>query len=368
MIDTYAKAKVFVMGSPQPRVVVDVPTARWNGKLGLPADYRGALIKGIRYGFHDAKTSRIVFDLAADVTLYDPKVSAIEGTQDYQVHFDITGNAPARPAARPGSGHTQPQPEKDSSGHSFWYRDPPQKQTESQPAPEPRNTSGKPVIVIDAGHGGQDPGTAGHTGTQEKRVTLHYAYLLRDALNRTGHYKVVLTRDDDYYLLLRDRVKRARAAHGDLFISLHADSAPSREARGLSVYTISEKASDKESELLAAKENKADVIGGMDLSDTSQDVADILIDLAQRETRAKSAKFADLAVRNLGHDVHLLSNTHRYAGFAVLKAPDIPSVLIEIGFLTSPQEEHMLQTPSYQTKVMHALVKAIDTYFGKNKK
>jgi N-acetylmuramoyl-L-alanine amidase len=242
------------------------------------------------------------------------------------------------------------------------------KSSNSSTMPSKSSDNSKPIIVIDAGHGGQDPGTSGHSGTEEKNVTLRYAYALREALLKTGNYRVNLTRNDDRYLFLRDRVKLARQAKGDIFISLHADSAPNRSARGLSVYTISETASDKESEALAAKENKADVIGGMDLNTTSEDVANILIDLAQRETRAKSAKFADIAVKDLGREVNLLSNTHRFAGFAVLKAPDIPSVLIEIGFLTTPREERMLQSDGYKGKVVHALVKAIDTYFGKNKK
>jgi N-acetylmuramoyl-L-alanine amidase len=203
--------------------------------------------------------------------------------------------------------------------------------------------------------------------TYEKDLTLRYALALQQALQKTGRYRVALTRRDDHYLLLRERVKRAREAHGDLFISLHADSAPTRSARGLSVYTISEKASDKESEALASQENHADVIGGVDLSDASDDVAGILIDLAERETREKSAEFADLAIKHLGREVGLLSNTHRFAGFAVLKAPDIPSVLVEIGFLTNPKEESQLRSRSYQTKVVRGLAQAVDEYFGKKK-
>ena len=176
-----------------------------------------------------------------------------------------------------------------------------------------------------------------------------------------------LTREDDRYLLLRERVKRARAVKGELFISLHVNSAPETSTHGLAVYTISEKSSDKEAEALANKENKADVIGGMDLSDTSQDVADILIDLANRETRAKSARFADLTVKDIGREVNLLSNSHRFAGFAVLKAPDIPSVLIELGFITNPREERELKSSAYQAKIVRAITRAADSYFTRNK-
>jgi N-acetylmuramoyl-L-alanine amidase len=334
-----ADYKVFTVENPPPRVVVDFPTAQWRGKVALPSDYNGTLIHDIRFGFHDTQTSRLVFDLTNNIKPQNIQFIGSHETGSYWLEFDL-----------PGEGHTK------------------QHSRKSAPVVESPHADTKPVIVIDAGHGGQDPGTSGHAGTQEKGVTLHIALMLRDALLKTGHYRVALTRDDDRYLFLRDRVARARAAHGDLFISLHADSAPTRSARGLSVYTISETSSDKESAALAAKENKADVIGGMDLTDTSKDVADILIDLTQRETRAKSATFADIAIKSLGHEVHLLSNTHRFAGFAVLKAPDIPSVLVEVGFLTTPHEETELKSPVYQTKVVHGLVHAVDIYFKKKGK
>jgi len=337
--------KVFLVQNLPPRLVVDLPVVRWNNKTGLPDDYSGALIQKIRFGRPNSGTSRLVFDLSASVSLGNVRLLYSRTTLSYLLEFDLTGGravqpTPIAPAVK----------KKTSSIFEF-----------------PKSAT-KPVIIIDAGHGGQDPGTSGIAGTEEKNVTLRYALALKEALLKTGRYSVALTREDDRYLFLRDRVKRARLAHGDLFISLHADSAPTRSARGLSVYTISETASDKETEALAAKENKADVIGGMDLSDTSQDVANILIELAERETRAKSARFADLAIKDLGQEVSLLSNTHRFAGFAVLKAPDIPSVLIEIGFLTSPREEKLLKSGGYETKVVHALVKAIDSYFGKHKK
>jgi len=329
--------KIFKVDNPPPRIVVDVPLAHWKGTPALPKDYRGRLIKKMRFGFHDTKTNRLVFELYADAKLDNIRLIGSSGAGAYWLEFDLMTH---------------------SSAHSRSLSS----ESTLTKAPE------KPMIVIDAGHGGQDPGTSGYNGSMEKQLTLRYARNLQDALLKTGRYRVTLTRSDDRYLLLRERVKRARQAKGELFISLHADSAPTRTARGLSVYTISAKASDKEAEALAAKENKADVIGGMDLSDASKDVANILIDLAERETRAKSTQFADLAVKNLGREVKLLSNTHRFAGFAVLKAPDIPSVLIEVGFLTSPREEHLLQSQTYQGKVVRGIVKAIDSYFGKHKK
>jgi N-acetylmuramoyl-L-alanine amidase len=222
-----------------------------------------------------------------------------------------------------------------------------------------------PMVVIDAGHGGVDSGTIGASGVYEKNVVLEYAQLLRARLLKSNKYRAALTRDGDYFIPLRKRVEIARKAGAKLFISLHADSADEAAAHGLSVYTVSEQASDKEAAALAARENKSDIIGGMDLSDARPDVADILISLAQRETKTNSAFFADLLVLMLGDRVHLLPNTHRFAGFAVLKAPDIPSVLIEIGFLSHKQEEKALKSNAYRDKIISGIVAGIDTYFTK---
>jgi len=225
----------------------------------------------------------------------------------------------------------------------------------------------KPVIVIDAGHGGQDPGTSGPGGSDEKDITLDYAKALRDRLMKSGRYQVVLTRDDDEYITLRGRVDIARKAQASLFISLHADSAPDA-VRGLSVYTVSEKASDAEAEALAARENKSDVLSGMDLSEERKDVADILISLAERETKNRSATLADVLVTSLDGKVHLLSNSHRFAGFAVLKAPDIPSVLVEIGFLSHPKEEKLIRSKTYRDKVTAGIAAGVDRYFRVEKR
>ncbi len=197
----------------------------------------------------------------------------------------------------------------------------------------------------------------------EKDVVLAYAQALKAKLLKSGHYRVKLTREDDRFIMLRQRVAIARKAGANLFISLHADSAPDMEARGLSVYTVSEKASDEETEALAARENKADVLAGVDLSEERDDVAGILISLAERETKNRSATLADLLVTRLEDKVHLLPNTHRFAGFAVLKAPDIPSVLIEIGFLSHPEEEKLLKSKAYREKVTSGIAEGIDAYY-----
>lgn len=321
---------LFIPEELPPRLVLDLPLAHWRKGVGLPKNYKDPMISSIRFSRHDAKTSRVVFDFVANIRAVNSGL--IHKKHTYWLEFDII---------------------KQVGGH---------KSVSDEKSTNPVIT--KPVIVIDAGHGGQDAGTAGFSGSKEKNLTLRYAQALKEALLETERYQVFLTRNDDHYLLLGERVKRAREAKGNLFISIHADSSPVSSARGLSVYTISEKASDKQSEALAEKENKADIIGGMDLSDTSKDVADILIDLTQRETLAKSNKFADILVKKFRHEVNLLNHTHRSAGFAVLKAPDIPSVLIEIGFLTNQKEEKLLETDAYQEKFMRGITCAIDNYFS----
>src|SRR5690606_18852661 len=224
-------------------------------------------------------------------------------------------------------------------------RDMPQTTTESAPPidrSEPRPEQVRRLIVIDAGHGGVDPGAISVTGMQEKVITLSAAKVIKEVLEKTGRYEVMLTRDRDIFLPLRQRFEIARRARADLFISLHADSFKTSDVRGASVYTLSERASDREAALLAAKENKADIIAGIDLQGEAPEVSSILIDLARRETMNYSAHFATLLVQELGEAVMLRRNTHRFAGFMVLKAPDVPSVLLEMGYLSNPQDAKAL--------------------------
>jgi N-acetylmuramoyl-L-alanine amidase len=183
-------------------------------------------------------------------------------------------------------------------------------------------------------------------------------------LRSRGRYRVVLTRDRDVFLRLRTRVEKARKAGADLFVSLHADSIKSRRFRGASVYTLSEKASDAEAARLAEWENKADIIAGLDLNRQSDEVTNILIDLAQRETMNFSAKFANILLPEIGKVGPLLRKSHRFAGFAVLKAPDIPSVLVEMGYLSNRDDERMLTSPKRRSKLVRAIATAIDKYFA----
>jgi N-acetylmuramoyl-L-alanine amidase len=222
----------------------------------------------------------------------------------------------------------------------------------------------KPVIVLDPGHGGRDPGAIGLSGVHEKDITLNMGRDLRKALEATGRYKVIMTRDRDTAIRLRERVARGRHAGADLFISLHADALRDPGVRGLSVYTLSENASDDEAAQLADRENKADILLGMDLSHESPDVANILIDLAQRETKNKSVRFANALISQLPPDIKKLGKTRRYAGFAVLKAPDVPSVLVEMGFVSNRTDEKLLRTSGYRAKLASALVRSVDDFFA----
>jgi N-acetylmuramoyl-L-alanine amidase len=183
-------------------------------------------------------------------------------------------------------------------------------------------------------------------------------------LDKGGRHKTVLTRTSDVFVRLRGRIARARAAAADLFISLHADSLPDPRVQGASIYTLSERASDKEAAALAAKENKADLIAGMDLSHNSKQVTDILIDLAQRETMNHSVRFARFMVDEMRNTTRFLRKSHRFAGFAVLKAPDVPSVLVEMGYLSNAQDEARLTRPRYRARLAKAIARAIDRYFA----
>ncbi len=220
-----------------------------------------------------------------------------------------------------------------------------------------------PTIVLDPGHGGKDPGAVGPNGTMEKDVNLHMAKQLKALLEATGRYKVVLTRTDDRLLPLRQRIEIARAAKADLFISIHADHNEKTNLRGASVYTLSETASDAEAAAVAARENKDGVITGVDLTSQSAMVTSILIDLAQRETKNLSARFASLLTDQLAERTLVLRDSHRFAGFVVLKALDVPSVLLELGYLSNRDDEAALSSKRHRRVVAKAIRDAIDRYF-----
>lgn len=335
--------RVFSLVDPY-RVVIDLPEVAWriNG-VGAP---RGLVAK-FRYGLFRRGQSRMVIDAIAPVVVAKKFMLAPNKTNGHRLVLDlmkVTRAAALRQVYRPGK-------------------------TALRLAPVPKrrtirpSNGGRRTIAIDPGHGGVDPGATGRTGSREKHITLAQARELRRQLLATGRYRVVMTRNRDIFVRLRDRIAIAQDAGAELFISLHADSMRDRGVRGGSIYTLSETASDKEAEALAAKENRADLIAGIDLSDQSEVVAKILIDLRQRLTKNDSAVFAKFLLAELGKSMRLLRNNHRFAGFAVLKAPDVPSVLVEMGYLSNRTDERLLKTARHRRKIAAAMVRAVNRYF-----
>jgi len=221
----------------------------------------------------------------------------------------------------------------------------------------------RPVIVLDPGHGGIDPGAIGPDGVYEKNIVYPTVQYLAGQLAATHRFRVALTRGPDEFVPLRERVVRARALHADLFLAIHADALPNPAMHGLSVFTLSAKASDREAAAVAESENK-DIVDGVRLSREPREVGDVLIDLARRQTDNLSIAFARDVVTALGRDVVLLDNPQRSADFAVLTAPDIPSALVELGCLSNPSEERRLRQPGYQQLLARSLARAIEAYFA----
>lgn len=328
------------------RVVVDLPEVSWALKPARPS---GNLISDFRFGVFKPGTSRMVFDVQMPVEITKSFVLDPEGQFPYRLVIDL------KPVSREAMLTARPAPAPELR----------ERQTERPPTRPPRAANRRIMVVLDPGHGGVDPGTVGAGGSYEKDIVLAQALDLRRRLLATGRYDVAMTRDGDSFVRLRDRIIIAREADADIFLSLHADSIGNRTVRGGSVYTLSEKASDTEAAALAAKENKADLIAGIDLNDQSREVVNILIDLAQRKTMNESVTFAKHLVHELGRSARLLPRTHRFAGFAVLKAPDVPSALIELGYLSNRQDERMLNEGRERSRISVAIVRAVDTYFAK---
>ena len=227
---------------------------------------------------------------------------------------------------------------------------------EGQPLPVHKPRAPR-LLMIDPGHGGHDPGAIGVIGTYEKDVTLDIARRMADFLSGQPGITAKLTRDEDVFLPLEERVRTGREAHADLFLSIHADSAPNSSARGLSVYTLSAKASDDFAKHLAEHENEADMMGGMDLPPADKEVTAILMDLASRQTHNTAQHARASFVESLGRNWHLLDRPMRAANFVVLRAPDVPSMLVETGFLSNPQDEQILRQPQQREKIARLMAK-----------
>ncbi len=349
-LSTRVEFKVFTLDDPY-RVVIDLPEVGWR-LPAKPLPGRTGLLERFRYGLFKPGQSRVVLDIRGPAAIDKAFLLEPAGAQAFRLIVDLKGIG--REAFLEGLG--KPALAVSSAA--------PPLALPSKPVAAPARPR-KRVLAIDPGHGGVDPGATGFSGVYEKHLTLSAGREFKKMLEKTGRYRVVLTRDRDIFLRLRDRVAKSRAAGAELFISLHADVIKNRNIRGLSVYTLSEKASDKEAAALAEKENKADLIAGLDLSNESPIVTNILIDLAQRETMNDSSRFAAMLVKELGREAKILRNTHRFAGFAVLKAPDVPSVLLELGFLSNRHEEKALRNKAYRARLGAALVRAVDKFFAR---
>ncbi len=405
VLETTARFPInhFVLVRPN-RVVLDMPEVRWRMEPVSRRIGKG-FVAGYRFGRFQPGRARMVFDLNGPAIVAKRfylrpmggrpwrfvidlrKVAAAEAEAEARTRARARARArpetPARPpGVAPGVRITRPlvrpraptmQGRASSTRPAIRLRPPVPPRSRpvlrARPAPKarPALTDRRKVIVIDPGHGGVDPGTVGRRkGVYEKYITLAMAHQLKAELGKRRHFKVVLTRRRDVFVRLRGRIARARAAGADLFISLHADALANRTVRGASVYTLSERASDKEAAALAAKENKADLIAGVDLSRESEQVTNILIDLAQRESMNHSARFARLVIDEMSKITRFLRKSHRFGGFAVLKAPDVPSLLVEMGYLSNSYDEARLTSRHYRGRLAQAIAKSIDRYFAKS--
>jgi len=333
------------------RLIIDFPELEFGLSPDAGIAGRG-LISAWRYGLFAEGKSRIVLDVtgpvAVDKTFILPAiddqpvrlvVDIIKSNRDDFLTFAETSRS---------NRHTR---EARLSG-------------KSDKLAKPRDRV-RPLVVLDPGHGGIDTGAVGVGGTLEKAVVLDFSSLLRQKLEETGRYEVKLTRDDDTFIPLGERVQFGHDVAADLFISIHADSVRRGRTvvRGASVYTLSDRASDALAQELADRENRSDIIAGVELSRETDEVTDILVDLARRETRNFSVYFARTLVSELESAVRLIKNPHRSAGFKVLKAHDVPSVLVELGYLSNEHDEKLLVSDAWRERMANAMVAAVDGFF-----
>lgn len=350
VVDLSQKVDVatFALANPY-RIVIDLPQINFH----LPAkagEHGRGLVKAFRYGLIMQGGSRIVLDAKGPVRVEKAFVLGAAEGQPVRLVVDLTAT------------------DRDSFMRNIAMQErAPRAAATRQPAvPAEAPGDARPLIVVDPGHGGIDSGTKSGNGHDEKDIVLAFGQMLREKLEKTGKYRVAMTRSDDTFIPLNERVRFARAQKASLFISIHADSIPRSEgqAEGASIYTLSTHASDAETARLAEIENKSDVIAGVDLSGEPTDIANILIDLAQRETKAFSLQFASAAVIEMKVTTRLHQRPMKSAGFIVLKAPDVPSVLIELGYVSSRKDLKELMSENWRTRAGAALVKAVDGYFA----
>jgi N-acetylmuramoyl-L-alanine amidase len=337
--DSPLKYHVFLLASGAPRIVLDMAKVRWSidgAAAEAGSGKGGGVVAGYRYAQNTSTSSRLVLDLTSPALIareyaYDPK----EKGEGYRLVLDLQKASADAFAESAASDRAMPR----------------------APVQKPAR---KPLVVIDAGHGGKDPGASSPTGTQEKGVTLDAALALRDELLKTQRYDVALTRSTDVFLELEDRVTKARALGADLFISLHADAGPKAETRGASVYTLSPEG-EKRAE---AARHKNDWVLAVETERRPAEVTQILADLVQRETKNQSARFAQTLIPALAEaGWPALENTHRRKGFYVLLSPDVPAVLLEMGFITNDADAAALTSEKWRGKLVAGIASAIDQFF-----
>lgn len=357
-LDKSVNYRVFVLDSPK-RLVIDLDDAEIKNNYPAP---KNQVVQQTRVGKLDGNNKRVVLDLKRSAVVSKAFILPPQSDKPWRFVIDTEfagdrefNNKAGQRNAITNDSKFEPKESSEKPSKS-WFS------FGGSSDKSGLETERARIVVLDPGHGGKDPGAIGGNGTYEKNITLATGKELQTILQKRG-YTVYLTRSTDIFIPLRQRIKIAQKYKADLFMSIHADSAQNRQATGLSVYTLSDTASDAEAAALAERENKADIIGGVDLGGNTKEVNDILISLSQTDTRNKSSKYATYMVKEMAKTVKLVKNTHRFAGFAVLKAPDIPSALLEMGYLSNRTEEANLKRLAYRQKLANAAANAIDQYF-----
>lgn len=344
MFDREPKLSTLLLDNPH-RLVVDLPETRF-GFDEKSMEPRG-LVSRVRYGLVGKGRSRLILTLRGPFKVEDLRVLKNESASGYRLVADIVATSD-----REFADQLQGRKEITSSTD----RDEKPVQAASQ------NGTARPfTIMIDPGHGGIDSGAESLSGIKEKDLTLAFGQELRDRLAQDKNIKVLMTREDDTFLRLSERVRIARQHEADLFISIHADTITQHDIRGATVYTISDKASDSVARAMAERENKSDTLAGA-APEEQPEVTDILLDLTRRETHTFSLSFAEKVIHSLQGQVNLINNPHRFAGFQVLRAPDVPSVLIEIGYLSNAEDEKLISNPEWRKKLADRLAIAIKAF------
>jgi N-acetylmuramoyl-L-alanine amidase len=338
--------RAFALANPY-RVVVDMPQVTFSLPPRAGETGRG-LVKAYRFGLVMQGGSRIVIDLARPARIEKAFVLAANNDQPARLVIDL--------AATDRESFLRAIALANRAADLAVRR--PERPADRKPSSDPR-----PLVVLDPGHGGIDGGTRARSGDLEKNIVLEFCVQLRDKLEKTGKYRVAMTRTDDTFVSLDDRVQLARSRQASLFVSVHADALRHGEAQGATVYTLSDRASDAAAAQFAEEENRADVIAGMDLSREPDDVADILIDLARRETKAFSVQFARSLVKELRSAARLHREPLKSAGLRVLRAPDVPSVLVELGYVTNKEDVKSLTSEVWRARTADVVVQAIDGFF-----